>query len=143
MRNVKREPNIAVAAEKTGLFIRGLQSRLVEGASEVEEQPSDTTVMLETQLQEYFASWPGEKCPDAGSLDRIGSVHDGVAERILRGWQQDGKAHPLESEVTERLIDGVLEMLLANDSGPGSKARGFPAVPKQAAAQLLGSQMKA
>lgn len=143
MRNIKREPNIAVATEKTGHFIRGLQSRLLEGASEIEEQPSDTTATLEKQLQEYFASWPGEGRPDTGSLKRIRNrVIDGVVERILRGWQQDGNAHPFEDEVTERLIDGVLQMLLAHDSGPGRKARGFPATP-QPTAQVSGSQMQA
>jgi len=144
-RKIKPEPNITEAAEKTGLLIRGLQSRLLEGASEVHEQPGDTTANLEKQLQEYFALyWPGEGGPGTGPLNRIRHrVIDGVAERILRGWQQDGKAHPFENEVIERLVDGVFEMLIANGNGPGRKARSFPAGPKSATTQLSGSQMQA
>jgi hypothetical protein len=122
-RKIKPEPDIAEAAERTGTLIRGLQSRLLEGAGEVLEKPGETAADLEKQLQEYFTSWPGERTAGAGPLNRIRSrVIDGVAERILRGWEEDGKANPItnpiENEVIERLIDGVLEMLIANRSRP-------------------------
>jgi hypothetical protein len=132
-RKTKREPNITEAAERTGLLIRGLQSRLLEGGGEVvQEQPGDTTANLEKQLQEYFACWPGEESPDSVPLNRIRQrVIDGVAERILRGWQEEGKAHLFENEVIERLVDGVLEMVIANGNGPGRAPRG----PKSATTQ--------
>ncbi len=87
-RKIKPQPNLTEAAEKTGLYIRGLQSRLLEGSGEVLEQSGETTAELERQLQEYFAGWPGEQARGAGPLNRIrNGVIDGVAERILRGWQ--------------------------------------------------------
>src|SRR6266852_3656570 len=109
-RKTKAEPDITEAAEKTGLRIRGLQSRLLEGSGEVQEPPDDTTANLEKQLQEYFEYWPGEDSPDTSRLKQIRNrVIDGVAERILRGWErsQEGQGSPFENEVIERLIDGM------------------------------------
>jgi hypothetical protein len=63
-------------------------------------------------------------------------VIDGVAERILLGWQQDGCTNSFENEVIDRLIDGVLQILAANGSGAGMKTRTFPATPKSAGTQL-------
>jgi hypothetical protein len=140
-RKIKPEPSITEAAEKTGLLIRGLQSRLLEGVGEVQEDPGDTTTDLENQLQAYFAGWPGEQ--SSAAANRIRSrVIDGVAERILRGWQHEGKGNPFENEVIERLIDGVIEMLISNGGGLGRKPRSFPAGPKSAT-QLSGNQMQA
>ena len=50
-RKIKPEPNITEATEKTGLLIRGLQSRLLEGVGEVHEATGDTATELENQLQ--------------------------------------------------------------------------------------------
>jgi hypothetical protein len=127
-RKTKREPNITEAAERTGLLIRGLQSRLLEGGGEVvQEQPGDTAANLEKQLQEYFACYPAEDSPESGALNRIRHrVIDGVVERILRGWQEDGKAHQFENEVIERLVDGVLDMVIAGRA---------PRAPKPATTQ--------
>jgi len=114
-RKTKAEPNITEAAEKTGLLIRGLQSRLLERASALPEPLGDTTANLERQLQEYFEDWPGEDSPDANHLKKIRDrVVDGVADRILRSWErsQEAKGTPFENEVMERLIDRVLEKLL-------------------------------
>jgi len=133
-RKVKPEPNIMEAAEKTGLLIRGLQSRLAEGGEA--QEPLGETVNLERQLQDYFACWPGET-PGNGPLNQIRNrVIDGVADRILRGWQQDGSAHPFENEVIERLIDGVLDMLITNGKEPARKGANVPAGPKSAITQL-------
>ena len=98
----RTEPNLAEAAEKASLVIRGLQSRLrqrpVEPAEETPEQ-------LEQQLQQYFA----KSTPQTGLLGDIRKrVVDGVVDRILREWDQ-GTA--LELEVVERLIHRVLERL--------------------------------
>jgi hypothetical protein len=140
-RKAKREPDIADAAEKTGLLIRGLQSRLLEGSSAAEEQSGDT-ITLEKQLQEYFADWPSEENPGAGPLNRIRNrVIDGVAERILHGWQQGGKT-PSENEVIDRLIDGVLEILITDGNRRERRAGGFPTRPL-AATQLSGDQTPA
>jgi hypothetical protein len=123
-RRTKAEPNITEAAEKTGLLIRGLQSRLLEGAGEPKEPPGDTAANLEKQLQEYFEVWPGEDRPDTTRLQQIRDrVVDGVAERILRGWERssEGIATPFESEVIDRLIDRMLEKLADGDRMPGSE----------------------
>ena len=116
-RKIKPEPNITEAAEKTGLLIRGLQSRLLEGVGEVQEDPGDTTTDLENQLQAYFAGWPGEQSSVAATRIRS-RVIDGVAERILRGWQHEGKGNPFEHEVVERPDRQCAgDMLLANGNG--------------------------
>jgi len=145
-RKTKAEPNITEAAEKTGLRIRGLQSRLLEGSGEVQEPPDDTTANLEKQLQEYFEYWPGEDSPDTSRLKQIRNrVIDGVAERILRGWErsQEAEGTPFENEVIERLIDGVFERLIANGKVLDRKTRSFPAGPKLAATQLPDAKLQA
>lgn len=96
----RTETDLAEAAEKASLVIRGLQSRLrqrpVEPADETSEQ-------LERELQQYFAS----SAPPSGVLGEIRNrVVDGVVDRILRQWDQ-GTA--LEPEIIERLIQRVLE----------------------------------
>jgi hypothetical protein len=143
-RKVKPEPNITEAAEKTGLLIRGLQSRLLEGTGEIEEPPGETAANLEKELQEYFACWPGEQNPANGPLTRIRlRVIQGVAERILGGWQQDEVTHPFENEVIARLIDRVFEMMIANGSAPGRVAASFPAGANPATPQLSSNQIPA
>ncbi len=110
-------PNLTEAAEKTGLLIRGLQSRLLEGAGDIQEAPADTAANLERQLQEYFEIWPGEDRPETNRLTQIRNrVVDGVADRILRSWESapGGAATPFENEVIERLIDRVVEKLASS-----------------------------
>jgi len=145
-RKTNAEPNITEAAEKTGLRIRGLQSRLLEGSGKVQEPPGDTTANLERQLQEYFEYWPGEDSPDTSRLKQIRNrVIDGVAARILRVWErsQEAEGTPFENEVIERLIDGALEKLIANGKAPDRKTRSFPAGPKLAATQLPDAKLQA
>lgn len=140
-RKIKPEPNISEAAEKTGVLIRGLQSRLLEGAGEVLEESGETNADLEKQLHEYFKGWPAQEPSGSAPLIRLRNhVLDGVVDRILRGWQ-DGKNNPLENEVIERLIEGVLEML-ASDNGAARMPRSLTARPKSATSQLPGSQMR-
>ena len=140
-RKTKAEPNIAEAAEKTGQIIRELQSRLSEGRG---LEPADEPAAdLEQQLQEYFTSWPGEEPMGVEPLSRIRArVLDGVAARILQGWQQDGNANLFESEVTERLIEEVIE-LLASKSGAGRTARAFGTDLKSTKTQLQSSPFQA
>jgi hypothetical protein len=87
------EQNIAEAAEKASLVIRGLQSRLRQRSPEVIEE---TREQLEQQLQQYFAK-----------TDIRTRVIDGVVERIFRQWDQGA----LEADVVNRLIDLVAERL--------------------------------
>jgi hypothetical protein len=143
-RKTKPEPNITEAAEKTGVVLRGLQSRLLEGAGAVVEEPGESKEDLENQLQEYFKNWTGHGHSDVPPLRRLRNhVVDGVVERILRGWQAP-ESNPLESEVVERLIDGVIEILVAGDAAPGAASnnapgrmpRSFSAAPKPASAQF-------
>src|ERR1041384_3945959 len=103
-RKAKADPTITEAAEKTGVAIRELQSRLME------QDSGGETVSLERQLQAYFEQWPRESSLGSGTLNRIRDrVISGVAERILRGWEnsQDGKLGAIENEVTVRLIERV------------------------------------
>ncbi len=96
----RTEPNLAEAAEKASLVIRGLQSRLRQRpADPVEETPEQ----LEQQLQQYFA----RTVPQNGLLgDLRNRVVEGVVDRILRQWDH-GTA--LEPQIVERLIHRVLE----------------------------------
>jgi hypothetical protein len=97
----KTEPNLAEAAEKATLVIRGLQSRLRQrpATEPAEESPEQ----LEQQLQQYFS----RSTPQTGGLADIRNrVVDGVVDRILLQWEH-GTA--LEQEVVERLIRRVLE----------------------------------
>lgn len=100
--NAGKEP-LAEAAEKASLVIRGLQSRLRNRPPDPEDSPEE----LERQLQQYFStSVPATR---TGLLNDVRErVIDGVAERILRHWEQNTV---LENEVIERLIDRVLERL--------------------------------
>ena len=135
-RKPKPEQNISEAAEKTGLLIRGLQSRLLDTNAGVQRQPGDATEDLEQQLQQYFACSSGEEIPVTSHLNWIRNrVIDGVADRIMRGWQQSGKAHPFEGEVIERLIDGVIETLILNGDGLGRKPRSLATGQKTATTQ--------
>jgi len=96
----RAEPNLAEAAEKASLVIRGLQSRLRQRpADPVEESPEQ----LEQQLQQYFA----RTTPSSGALQDIRNrVVDGVVDRIFRRWDE-GSA--LDADVVDRLIARMLE----------------------------------
>lgn len=100
----KAEPSITEAAERAGILIRGLQNRLAE-------HPSDeSTEDLEWELQKSFAAEAGAEISGRFPLNQIRErVIEGVAEKILRGWEwrQDGKTAPLENEVIEKLIERV------------------------------------
>jgi hypothetical protein len=96
------EPNIAEAAEKASLVIRGLQSRLRPRTPDLVEE---TPEQLEHQLQQYFE----RKAPQSGLIGDIRErVVQGVVDQILRQWD-NGSA--LQPEIVERLIDRVIERL--------------------------------
>ena len=121
---MKAQTGVAEAAEKTGLVIRGLQSRLQERASEVQEPPAESATDLENQLKEYFDRWPREESAEKGRLSQIRNrVLDAVADRILRRWErsQEGKAGAFENEVIERLTERVLEKLTESGGIPGPR----------------------
>jgi hypothetical protein len=120
------EANIAEAAEKTGLLIRALQSRLQDWSGDRAAHPQDETFDetsteetpedLEKQLQEFFEREAGGGANRQSLLNEIRNrVIDGVVDRIMLEWDhpQRGAATPLESQVIERLIRRVLERLNA------------------------------
>jgi hypothetical protein len=117
----KTGPSLTAAAERTGLLIRGLQARLADQA------PEETTEDLERELQQYFAARAEPELSNRFPLDQIRQrVIEGVAERILSGWDRspDGKVATLEDEVVERLIERIFECLLAS-------RRELPRAPKR------------
>ena len=135
----KSEPNITDAAEKAGLLIRGLQSRLRVRAdqvvvdpvyaSEAVENPDD----LERELEELFKRSAGAE-PSPGASHAASSqpsplaspasrdeapfhelrerVVEAAAERIFEDWESHPETMPaLEAEVVERLVRRILERL--------------------------------
>jgi len=108
----KIEPPITEAAEKAELLIRGLQSRLAECAVEAKAEPGEN---LEWELERYFATETSKQVTALAPLHQIRKrVVEGVAERVLNGWEwsQAGKVAPLENEVIERLVERVFERLI-------------------------------
>lgn len=100
--------NIAEAAERTELLIRGLQNRLGDQLAD------DSTESLEWQLQRYFETEAGPGISCRFPLNQIRQrVIDGVVAKILSGWEwaEDGKSAPLENEIVEKLIERVFERL--------------------------------
>jgi hypothetical protein len=96
------EPNLAAAAEKASLVIRGLQARLHPRPQEpADESPED----LERQLAQYFGkASPPIQQPLLNDLRN--RVIDGVTERILGHWERNS---PIEGAVIERLIERLLD----------------------------------
>jgi hypothetical protein len=95
------EPGLTQAAEKASMVIRGLQARLQQRPLEPSEETSED---LERQLAHYFSkSIPA--ATQAQLTDLRSRVVDGVAERILRHWEQNS---PIEVSVIERLIERLL-----------------------------------
>ena len=92
------EPNLAAAAEEASVVIRGLQARLEQRPLEPQESPDE----LEHQLAQYFSRAP-VAMPRKTALEEIRRrTIDGVADKILRGWEQGA---PIESAIVERLIE--------------------------------------
>ena len=114
----KTEP-IIEAAEKAGLRIRGLQSRLSDRAGDnqlKEVLPDQPTDQLEWELQKSFEAEAGVEVSRRFPLNQIRRrVIEGVVEKILSGWEwpKDGKTPSIESEVNEHLIERVFDRLVA------------------------------
>ncbi len=95
------EPGLTQAAEKASMVIRGLQARLQQRSLEPQDETAED---LERQLAHYFT----KSTPPAGHLalnDLRSRVVDGVADRILRHWEQNSA---IEAAVIERLIERLL-----------------------------------
>ena len=116
----KGEPKITEAAQKAGVLIRELQSRL-RATAELPTSAADGTAArqfdestdeLEEQLQRQFESQSFRSAPNK-LKDIRGRVVEGVVDRIMREWEWSagGKANSLDNEVVERLIQRVLERL--------------------------------
>jgi len=99
------ESDLAEAAEKASMVIRGLQARLQQRPMELEESPED----LERQLAQYFTKSLTTTSPKSAVLGEIRArVVDGVADRILRQWEQNGS---IEGAVVDRLIERLFDRL--------------------------------
>ena len=124
---IKPEPTLSEAAEKTRSLIRGLEARLrAEAAVPLKPPSEENPEDLDRQLQQYFANpaarQPGGVTPekDANILEQIRNrVIDGVVDRILREWERPGTgtSTPLENEAVEKLINRVLERLAKGAGG--------------------------
>ncbi len=113
------EPTISEAAEKAGLVIRRLQSKLRERGPgpDLGREPASSGPRnedLDQELENYFHHVAMKRNPEAGALDALRSqVVDQVVDRILREWDAPADPHSpsLEREVMERLVERLLERL--------------------------------
>jgi len=113
----RKTDKLTEAAEKTTAVLQGLQSRLSREAAGVRSAQPEIPDELGKQLEEYFAaaSLPGaaDQAPSAG-LDEIRNrVMEGVAERILRSWQEPGGqlSAAFKDALVERLIERAVDAI--------------------------------
>src|SRR4029077_16571909 len=117
----KKTDKLTEAAEKTTAVLQGLKSRLSPEAGVRSAQP-EIPDELGKQLEEYFAasSLPSasDQAPSPGQssagLDEIRNrVMEGVAERILRAWQEPGGqlSAAFKDALVGRLIDLALDAI--------------------------------
>jgi hypothetical protein len=134
----RKTDKLTEAAEKTTAVLQGLQSRLSREAGGMRSARPEIPDDLGKQLEEYFAAAPppsATSLPSAGDpatsvlpaasagLDEIRSrVIEGVAERILRTWQQPGGrlSAAFKDALVERLMARVIELLESQNTKPGS-----------------------
>jgi hypothetical protein len=134
----RKTDKLTEAAEKTTAVLQGLQSRLSREAGGMRSARPEIPDDLGRQLEEYFAAAPvqgeaslpsaaGQAPPVHAShpagLDEIRSrVIEGVAERILRTWQQPGGrlSAAFKDALVERLMARVIELLESQNTKPGS-----------------------
>ena len=126
----KIEPKLAEAAAKTTAVLETLRSRLSREAIPQEAlamEPPEAPDELGRQLEQYFATTPGEPKPanGAGEVRIPGEIRaqviDGVVDRILRSWGERNGEIPasIKSEVIARLVEHVLGELLKKGANPG------------------------
>jgi hypothetical protein len=105
-------PPILEAAENAERLIRGLQTRLARRAGEAPaEEPTEN---LEWELERYFEAEMSQHLAPLSPLQQIRKrVVEGVAEKVLNGWERsrDATGGSLENEVIERLVERVFERL--------------------------------
>lgn len=104
---LKPEPELKNAADKTRAVIQDLHSRLREASGD----PSPSRDDLDHELQAYFSA---EGSRTGNVLDSIREkVIEAVADRILTHWESGppGQSDPVENAVVERLIARVLDRL--------------------------------
>jgi len=123
----KKTDKLTEAAEKTTAVLQGLQSRLRREAGGTWSAP-EIPDELGKQLEEYFAasslrsaaSLPSaaDRAPSArqdwAGVDEVRRrVMEGVAERILRSWQEPGGqlSAAFKDALVERLIERALDAI--------------------------------
>lgn len=102
------------AAEKTTAVLQGLQSRLSREAGGVRSARPEIPDELGKQLEEYFAASSLPSAASPVTLDDLRNrVMEGVAEKILRAWQEPGGrlSAAFKDALVERLIERVLDAL--------------------------------
>jgi hypothetical protein len=113
----RKTDKLTEAAEKTTAVLQGLQSRLSREAGGSRTAQPEIPDELGKQLEEYFAaaSLPSAaaSAPSARLDDIQTRVTEGVADRILRTWQEPGGrlAPAFKDALVERLIDRVIDLL--------------------------------
>jgi hypothetical protein len=122
----RKTDKLTEAAEKTTAVLQGLQSRMNREAGGTRSARPEIPDDLGKQLEEYFAgaSLTSDADPvSSARLDEIRSrVMEGVAERILRTWQDPGGrlSTAFKDALVERLIERLLDSLQGQDTKPGS-----------------------
>ena len=115
----KPAATIVNATARTRSVIENLQARLTADAraripepQPIRQAPAGESIDdLERQLQAYFED-AAPTSPRTKILDELRSrVIDGVVERILAEWSNPQEPGGLAAEVIERLIERVLEEL--------------------------------
>ena len=121
----RADPKLSEAAEKTTAALQGLQSRLGQqplGRDVALPAAADeTNEELEGQLQQYFSETVAP--PVRGVNEIRDRVIDGVAEKILRSWEdpRGQLSSAVKAAVIERLIERVVDRLGKGafpDAGP-------------------------
>jgi hypothetical protein len=112
MAEKKLEPKLTEATAKTTAVLQILQSRLKRDVA-----PPETPDELGEELQHYFATASGPM-PEKISKEIRNQVVDGVVERILHSWGENGQvAATIKAEVIARLVERVTAEILKKGLG--------------------------
>ena len=112
MAEKKLEPKLTEATAKTTAVLQTLQSRLKR-----ETVPLEPRDELGEELQHYFAT-ANPPLPEKTSKEIRNQVIEGVVERILHSWDNNGQvAASIKNEVIARLVERVTAEILKKGLG--------------------------